>query len=850
VRGFWATSYSFDLKLFDQYLLRRLAQRQLNATVLVDHDKLASAWEHVREGETYLARQAGRRYLLRGVRLPGGGAFHPKTYLFAHADEATLLVGSGNLTRPGIDHGYEAFTTFTTQRDEDLPSMRAWAQWTGKLVQMLDDQLVSDRWTALRESCRWILGPAGGSQFLTNDERPLADQLIERLPSRVAELHVTAPFFDPDAVIIQRLLAACSPQRLALYVGKDVSVRGPSLETALRGAAEVRVRRFEPSTFVHAKLIGAVGADGTGVLLSGSPNLSLAALARTHAEPHGNCEAAVIRSGTGKQVRDVFEGSGLDLIDEPLDWVTNLRFRDDHPSFSRPIVLRSACWRDDGRIQLALTAEVLPNDMRLSWEGPMTAAVTAEGVTVEPLNAHDPLPLIVSLVDGVLEPVSNWVVVDDPVALHEALVGSSDKSSNRPREMEGVEMSQLVRLVLWAHDKLIFDPDETAAFRRAQEAVGEDQTAEDVSDFWELYAHQELQYDPRTQSYKPLTVSGDTALPVDELLRELQMLLHAAPSAHPARVLRLLALDQGTEGQSGVPGTPWSLEARQRIRAYHLLTRWATAVSDPRHALVAPLAPVVNYEALLGIVFLAWANDALEATQLRRLLLTLLDAFIGDAPGHGFLGRVNDEQRSAAVAALDAGFVEIAAGLVYVVLAESAWQKDIYAWQPILQRGVELGVILPGALSASVVLHLTGKTVEENAIDEVLAHRLDWVDDATWCKRLAGELDLPSVLLEPFNHPHVRVLARVSGSIDPLRDTRLLTVARRALDFKHLPAIAVRVDKDTFVFEPGAPARALVGGHNYKTDSPVDSAQLREIEDQGGAWADLLGVRPLRREAA
>src|SRR5205823_13126520 len=127
----------------------------------------------------------------------------------------------------------------------------------------------------------------------------------------------------------------------------------------------------------------------------------------------------------------------------------------------------------------------------------------------------------------------------DPAALRETLVGMAAKRSSRPAELEGVDMAPLVRLVLWANDKLIFDPDDTSAFRRAREAAGEDASAEDAGDFWERYASEELQYDPRVQSYKPLTAGGLASQPVDELLRELELLLHAAPGSGAARLLRV-----------------------------------------------------------------------------------------------------------------------------------------------------------------------------------------------------------------------------------------------------------------------------------------------------------------------
>ena len=63
VRGFWATTYSFDLKLFDQYLLRRLAPSPLNAVVLADPS-----------GELTQLQQEARQYppRLREALISGG----------------------------------------------------------------------------------------------------------------------------------------------------------------------------------------------------------------------------------------------------------------------------------------------------------------------------------------------------------------------------------------------------------------------------------------------------------------------------------------------------------------------------------------------------------------------------------------------------------------------------------------------------------------------------------------------------------------------------------------------------------------------------------------------------------
>jgi len=69
VHTFWATTYQFDLKLFDQFLLRHLGQQPLNAVVLCDEDNVSSALSSLRDVDRHVAASANKRYLLRGIRL-------------------------------------------------------------------------------------------------------------------------------------------------------------------------------------------------------------------------------------------------------------------------------------------------------------------------------------------------------------------------------------------------------------------------------------------------------------------------------------------------------------------------------------------------------------------------------------------------------------------------------------------------------------------------------------------------------------------------------------------------------------------------------------------------------------
>jgi hypothetical protein len=846
VRGLWITSYSFGLRLFDQYVLRMVSQGPLNAVVLADREKLAEVWRNLPAGDEYLAKKAGRRYLLRGVSPAGGGAFHPKTYLFARAEGATLLVGSGNLSREGIDRGHEVFTSFDSERAEDLPTMRAWAEWMSRLVEQEDDEVLRRRWLALREDNPWMVGSREGSALVTNDQESMIDQLVARLSDRVVELHVTAPFFDRNAVALRELIRRCEPEHLELYVGGGVNVHGPSLAAALDEAKAVQVRTYEPHSFVHAKLIGTVERDGRGFLLSGSPNLSSAALLGVcTAARGGNWEAAVLREGTGEQVRAVFEGNPkLSLVELSRETVESFEFEEDERPASGGVDLRAAVWRDDGRVAITCSApEKLPADARLSWAvGSQTATLDGEGVTVDPLGERDPLPLLVCLVapDGTV--LSNKVPVDDPTALEETLLGNRRRADSRPIELQGIEDAPLIRIALWANDKFIFDLDREPASRRAQEAI-ETPEVEEAGDFWKRYAKEELLYDPRSQSYRPLTPGVSGPAPVEELMRELRTMLEAAPGQAGPQ-LRILAAESSEidgEGEA-LTGTSWSMEARQRRRAYNLFMRWAQAVADPRHMLVSPTAPVVNYETLLGVVSAAWTHDALEPKQLRKLLLVLFTSFVGaDQRQPGFLGQVDEEQRDEALSRLNPFARELAAGLAAVAL-NSHWRGAIYDWQPLLRRGLDLDVLLPGEWSVRVVKRLLGKDVDVDWIYDLLRQRIEFVDEDTWCERVAAEFRFDSVSLDLHRAAKVRSWIFVGGVDDPLNDRRLLSIIRLFFAFKEVPAVALDTGgKNVMIFEPGSPPRALIAGASHHSREKVTLAELEEVERQGGSWADLLG---------
>lgn len=178
VTALWATTYNVDLHLFNEFLLGRLGDPPLNVVILADHRRLATGLARVAPEQVSALHAVNSRWLLRAVR-PGGQAFHPKTYLAVHRSRATLLVGSGNLSRGGLDQGHEVFTTFSSGTPSGDAAIAAWRTWMRRFVELVGDTALAARFRDLEERLPELAGLAvvGDPPLLHNLDTPIADQL-------------------------------------------------------------------------------------------------------------------------------------------------------------------------------------------------------------------------------------------------------------------------------------------------------------------------------------------------------------------------------------------------------------------------------------------------------------------------------------------------------------------------------------------------------------------------------------------------------------------------------------------------------------------------------------------------
>ena len=132
--------------------------------------------------------------------------------------------------------------------------------WMRQLVEFADDTTLADRFRDLESRLAvadWPVDASAASPLLHNLERPIADQLFDRVHAEqegVDELMLTAPFFDADAAAAGRLLELFNPRHLTLFVTKSTNVNGKRLQERLENLnADVRIAAYEPDQFVHAK---------------------------------------------------------------------------------------------------------------------------------------------------------------------------------------------------------------------------------------------------------------------------------------------------------------------------------------------------------------------------------------------------------------------------------------------------------------------------------------------------------------------------------------------------------------------------------------------------------------------
>ena len=855
----WATTYNVHLSLFNEFLLGRLGDPPLNVAVLADQRRLAASLSRIPAERVETLAAVNQRWLLRGVR-SGGQAFHPKTYLAVTGSRATLLVGSGNLSTGGLDEGREVFTTFRSGTPVGDSAIAAWRAWIRRLVQLVGDTTLGERFQDLegRIPPPPTVAPVVPSPLLHNLDTPIATQLAAAVADhgdQVDEVWLTAPFYDPDADVVAALLETFMPARVRVFVTGSTSVNGDRLAERLTASgAEVIVAAYEPDRFVHAKLV-AIIAGTRGWLLSGSANLSQAALTRTPAK-QGNVELAVLAALDPDEMRAVFVPPGMTVAKRSLDSLVSLNFRDEREPDLPAVRLVTAATALDGRIEVVSDPSAADGWLLddLTDRQPLTDAGEGRAVTAGPLAGR-----LVQLVDGDGQVLSNRVVVDNPAALAAALTaGSAHPRTDRPPELTSGDLdTPLGQALDWLHRNLVMDVSErvTAA---STGGVGAGEVGDQADDdLWERLEQYQLARDPRASTYGRMwrhnTVGGSE--PIIELLEALRYRIPPESATSSGRSLLAHLLDRKRDREPGdsKPVRRWKASTRIRVRARNLLRRWAAAQTDPRLVWVDPLAPAGNFAMIAGTLAhlrleRAWDPERVEFTDddLDDLWQRWLRPFTGTGEGDGWLDQLDPAALALARDRLPEWLPEAVAALCWLVVQPGRGHRErVVAIQPVLAATFAHDLVEPTTMTARYLSAVTGRTVTRAEVDSQLLNAVEYIDDALWCSRTAEELGLDELNFQARpGVARVQVRLDVRGLTNPLLDPRIPRLVVLVRHYRRCDGVALFAADASWrlSFATGQTIACLpsLDASMIESTIPLASGVLESLAGSAGVLADLF----------
>ena len=840
---FWATTYTFDPDLFDQFVLRRMGDPPRNAVVLADQDRLSLTWDRIHREEPWRLRSANSRYLIRGLTAPR--TFHPKTYLTADERRGSLFVGSGNLTLSGIERGHETFVRFDSD-EGGMGAILAWSAWIEALISGLDEA-VTGRWQDLKRTASWMRGDVPTPvPFVSNLSQPLLNQFVASLQADVDTLYLTAPFFDEHASALTAVIARVKPAYVRLYLCRKASVDGEALAQKLRGVdARVETLRYE-ADFVHAKLLAAVSSSGDGVVLSGSANLSSAALLKTGGQGgEGNIEAGVLTTMPQDEIEARFEPASLPMTLLDLSALSELKFRpSETPAGDGELRLLFARYDEEDHVEIGMAEGSNIEGQRLAYEG---GAIALDGMkSAEPLPG-DRQDAIVWLVNGDGELASNSVSVDDPRAL-KAELADRGGHRNRPRELDLSDVETPVgELLVRLQAECVFDLDEVPKPTTETHIDGKG-GADDDDDLWERLQREELALDPRIAAYRTFSAAGRGV--DDPILLQLEAMLGEVAAKPKLRSVHPGGGNVTNGGNGEGPERSWSPESRLRVRLFNVLKRWSVALADPRFFWISPAAGVRNFIALLYALTECWRKNYLPEDRVRDLIEALMASFIQGERSRGYLWLLEDDERSKAIDAVTEEAREVADALVYAVFRDTTiGHPYIFDWQVFLAPGLDLGLFRCGDSVPALVESLCGYQCSCEEVKARLEEVATYVNDERWCDRTRQGLQLEVLSLHVGHFRDATFLIRVADEIDLLTDTRMPRLAREALEYRRT--------ESTVIVEAGGSTRLRVerdgkvgivkGGEVKLLARELTWSALLRLDAMSRPFADL--VKPVHGQA-
>jgi hypothetical protein len=297
-------TYNIDF-VFLQTLVLGAFRRCGHPTITVFTDAQCAAESFSRQAP--LLDGLGVRYRVVPVAMSPGYRFHPKAVLLSSEKDATLFVGSGNLTFGGWRENAEVWMRF----DASVDGAAVFHEFDLYARQILERvplaEAIAEELAEASDATNrpWLThGPISTSRTLlgrVGEGAPLLESFHGAQGAEpVDELVVCSPYFDPEGSALHALVGQAMPGRATVLCQPSRSTLTRVGFAAAGEAAHLQQVSFEHrsvdeqarTAFIHAKFYGLLSGD-QALVIAGSANCSRAALLSSGSD--GNAELMAVR---------------------------------------------------------------------------------------------------------------------------------------------------------------------------------------------------------------------------------------------------------------------------------------------------------------------------------------------------------------------------------------------------------------------------------------------------------------------------------------------------------------------------------------------------------------------------
>lgn len=326
MEGAILTSFPFSSGFFERSVLPALRSKHKNIRTAVLMDEQQYEDSIAPEGQTEALGQVdgtklGKAYHVSPIRPPTNRTFHPKVHLLTGQNRVQVMVGSGNLTHPGLTTNQEIATRFTLPADPDGneadPETVATRSKKAKIYcdieeffqellnsefgrtvdsathQTIDNTLKAGEWVHDIDTSE-LTSTADATRLFHSLTQPILEQAFAQIEERgeqIQSVEIIAPFYGtsmrvPEYFITQGI-------ETTLWVQSDrTQLDSDAFATWLQRDGTAALE-YDSHRYVHGKVI-IFRTESAAYCLSGSPNASQAALLSSTLNG-GNIETALFR---------------------------------------------------------------------------------------------------------------------------------------------------------------------------------------------------------------------------------------------------------------------------------------------------------------------------------------------------------------------------------------------------------------------------------------------------------------------------------------------------------------------------------------------------------------------------